>query len=174
MKRRTRGRECGVRRESEIVRKLTIAGARKGTTPTLRVLPPLYRAGHAAASLIRGVFEEVAPVGGGLLLLELAREEGLTPAALARALGLRRPSVTPMIALAYDHGLIDRELNPLDRRSWRLHLTRGGAGIVKLAWARVRHIEQRIERGLTEADLESLSRVVNAVVAEKIAPTDLD
>jgi DNA-binding MarR family transcriptional regulator len=127
-----------------------------------------------AASLMRGALEEDVPVGDGLLLLELGFRDGLSPHALAAALGVRRASVTSMIVRTAHYGLLRQEVDPDDRRSRRLFLTSIGRNMAEISWARIKSVEKRLEATIGEADLAALERIVPTLAAERILPSDLD
>jgi DNA-binding MarR family transcriptional regulator len=142
--------------------------------PSLSILPSPYRAGHLSAAPVRALFEELAPAGDGLLLLELGRKDRQTPGALAKALGVQRSSATAMIQRVREYGLV-RQVGKLnDRRSRVLELTSMGAVVARVGRARVNGVEQRILGSLHPDDLATLEQIVTAVAEARISPGDVD
>lgn len=156
-----------------MVRNLTIQPRSRPPLPPLRLLPLLQRAGHQSASLVRGLFEELGPVSGGLLLIELLREDGQTQAALARALGVRKASLTLLVQDLVDHQLVREVPHPADRRARGLWLTRAGRCIAGIGYERLVMVEARIAATLLPADLQALQRISDAIAAARLAPGDV-
>lgn len=88
--------------------------------------------------------------GGGLsrlefsVLVHLARADGLRSTDLAEAEGLDPSTMSRRLSSLGDQGLVRREPDPDDGRSWRLHLTEEGR-------TRLRHVRDRRVALVTEA-----------------------
>lgn len=63
----------------------------------------------------------------GAALATIDRFGPLTPSEVATREGIQRPSVTRMIARLEEQGLVAREADPDDRRSFRVHATAAGS-----------------------------------------------
>lgn len=85
------------------------------------------RLGDALAPL------QLTPVEFGALS-QLAAADGLSQADLARAVGIRPQSVTPLLASLTTRGLIERRTAPGRGRHSRLGLTAQGSALLAEAW----------------------------------------
>ncbi|HEY2956692.1 MAG TPA: MarR family transcriptional regulator [Actinomycetota bacterium] len=107
-------------------------------------------------------------VSEGFALAELARDAPLTQRALAERLRLEKSTVSRLVAGLERRGLVARERDPRNRRSYRLHLTRCGhaaaAGLA--ATYHRRHLEllaamTPAERDALAVGLAALARVLH-------------
>lgn len=83
--------------------------------------------GHAAACL--AAFD--LPPGWFTVLILLARNPGLSSRQLCQVLGVKPPNFVALAAAFESRGLIERRVNPQDRRSLGLYLTPSGRRLVK-------------------------------------------
>ena len=60
------------------------------------------------------------------ILAALANQDGLSPSALAKHLGVRRPTLTGLLDNMHTQGLITRQHAQDDRRRWAVHLSARG------------------------------------------------
>lgn len=79
---------------------------------------------------------ELTPVEFGVLV-QLAAADGLSQADLARAVGVRPQSMTPLVTGLHERGLLDRGAERGRGRLSRLHLTPAGRGLLAEAYPRV-------------------------------------
>ena len=95
------------------------------------------------------------------VLSTLAEQEGpITLVTLARRLVVTKQNMTGMMARLEALGLVERQDDPTDLRSWRIQLTRRGRGVVE----RVRPAYEEWVRSL--GDLQALSRTAQRLIEE--------
>lgn len=90
-------------------------------------------AAHLRLSITRAARRLRQEASGGLgpslgaALATIDRFGPLTPSEVATREGIQRPSVTRMVARLEEQGLVAREADPDDRRSFRVHATDAGS-----------------------------------------------
>ena len=98
----------------------------------------------------------------GLLMrlhLEEARGncDGITPTALSRVQSVSKNTISALLRGLEDQGLIQRALDPQDRRLFRIQLTPHGREVVRQeAPARVQHLN-RLAQSLTDSERQELA-----------------
>jgi len=107
-----------------------------------------------------------------MLLWLLSQADSLTPLELSRRAGIQKASATSVINALRKRRLIRGDQDNVDRRKVNLHLTPAGQELTKelLACAAAANADART--GFTDAELETLLRMLRAVVAnlEEKAP----
>jgi DNA-binding MarR family transcriptional regulator len=109
------------------------------------------------------------------LLLRLLHEEakgscaGLTPTSLSRFQNVTKNTISALLRGLEDQGLIQRALDPDDRRLFRIQLSEVGRKLTRAeAPRRIRHLN-RLAAGLSEADqaqlVDLLGRLFGSIVA---------
>jgi DNA-binding MarR family transcriptional regulator len=106
----------------------------------------LLRQAHQA---LRGAIDEVAREAGITapqysILSVLDHEPGLSGADVARQSLLRTQSVNEILVVLERRGLVERHVDPDDRRRRRVDLTPDGRAVFAEVDARVRAIEERV------------------------------
>jgi DNA-binding MarR family transcriptional regulator len=100
------------------------------------------------------------------ILARLGRGGPSSPSELHRLFGHTRSTVTSVLDRLEARGYVKRDVNPSDRRSFVISLTRSG----KTAAARVLHVvddlEGRIGKAASPRDLEGLAAVLAALENE--------
>lgn len=110
----------------------------------------------AGAALTPGEF--------GLLVL-VARNTGLSQMALARALGIDRSTLVPILDRLQGRGLLVRRRSPTDGRTHALMLTPSGNKALGRFTTLVRRHEKRIGSGLSTAETRTLIGLLEKVRA---------
>jgi DNA-binding MarR family transcriptional regulator len=130
------------------------------------ILASLERAAH-----LIGVHAERAGRELGItqaevhILVQLARR-GATPiATLHREFGTKRSTLTNVLDRLEGRGLIRRELNSDDRRSFTIHPTRTGAAHAKRLAHVMDELEAAVRGAIDERDLRGVEAVVGALYA---------
>jgi DNA-binding MarR family transcriptional regulator len=96
----------------------------------------------------------------------VGRRGPLTPSELAEVEDVKRPTATRFIAILEDHGLVDRERDPCDGRSYRVAATaRGRALLAASRTARNAYLARGLAT-LEPGELESVDRAL--VVLERL------
>jgi MarR family transcriptional regulator, organic hydroperoxide resistance regulator len=120
---------------------------------------------HAARDL--GITQAEAHV-----LVRLARRGSTTIAAVHREFGTKRSTLTNVLDRLEARGLVRRELNPADRRSFTIHLTRSGATQAHRLASVMDELEGVILDMVSARDVEGVDAVVHALaVATAVSQT---
>jgi DNA-binding MarR family transcriptional regulator len=99
-------------------------------------------------------------VGQENLVYRLAAEEGVSQTQLAGSLCLDASTVTKMLARLERDGVIERRSDADDARVLRVYLTSQGKALVQPVLDVWRQMEERITRGLSEAEILLLRRLL--------------
>ncbi|WP_188191386.1 MarR family winged helix-turn-helix transcriptional regulator [Nonomuraea sp. SYSU D8015] len=83
--------------------------------------------------------------------------------ALAAHLGIDRTVMTYLIDDLVEAGLVERRLNPADRRQRKIVATEKGAGVLRALERRVREAEDRVLQALEPDERETFRRMVRRV-----------
>lgn len=95
-----------------------------------------------------------------------AEESPVTLVALSRRLMVTKQNMTGMVSRLEQLGVVERNDDPNDLRSYRLQLTRRGRGLVdKLRPAYEDFIRSLAGEDLPERDLQALTRTVERLIA---------
>jgi DNA-binding MarR family transcriptional regulator len=132
-----------------------------------RVLSPIHQANRQASLHIDGLLANLRVTAQeGQLLAFVSVREGVPVTAVCRLLGLPKSTMTSLLKRLGRAGLTHRGLNPADGRSWLVFATAKGRRVGAIARDRVLDLERRVQAHLSEADLDTLARIVNAVTKE--------
>ena len=141
--------------------------ARRALLDTLRVANLLDRRGGALARREGITSAQWLTLG----LLSQVGEQGMTPTELCRQLCVSKQNMTGMIVRLEKKGLIERQPEPRDRRSFRVAATDKGAKMVQNLEDDGREFFSRQVDMLEEESLqnmsESLARVLEALREEE-------
>lgn len=108
--------------------------------------------------------EVVTPGEFGLLVL-VARNKGLSQTALARALGIDRSTLVPILDRLQARGLLVRRTSPTDGRTHALELTPGGQKALRRFTGLVKVHEKRIASRLSTSETQTLIGLLDKVRA---------
>ena len=117
--------------------------------------------GDFAATFTRAG-EALTPGEFGLLVL-VERNAGLSQMALARALGIDRSTLVPILDRLQGRGFLMRHRSPTDGRTHALALTPAGEKALARFTRLVRAHEKRIASGLSSAELAILIGLLEKV-----------
>ena len=106
--------------------------------------------------------EALTPGEFGLLVL-VERNPGLSQMALARALGIDRSTLVPILDRLQARGLLVRRASPTDGRTHALGLTPSGEKALTRFARLVRLHEKRIASGLSSAETRTLILLLEKV-----------
>lgn len=126
-----------------------------------------YNARRAALSIIGGFMERMAmfdlkPVEFSVLSLVL-HNPGITSRQLCAALGILPPNLVGLVQSLVQRGLIVRRPHPHDGRAMGLHPTPKGEALMAKAEATVIEAELKQTQRLTEAERETLLRLLQKI-----------
>lgn len=97
--------------------------------------------------------------------------DGVRQGALAEELGVEPPSVVPMIDSMERDGLVERRVDPADKRARTLHLSEAGKSLAAFAEARSTELRAKLFEGISEAELQAAIDVVDRL-SHAIAAAD--
>lgn len=93
-------------------------------------------------------------------LLFLTDNPGISAAALARLCGVTPPTMNTVLTNLVDRGLIERTPHPWHRNMLETRLTDKGEAVMHDADARAIAVERSVSDGFTEAERETLCRLL--------------
>lgn len=118
---------------------------------------------HDVARLLRRRFEQRAREAGLPLtrsqcsvLVHVARDEGMSQATLAQLLDIEPITLVRLLDRLQAAGLIERCLDPRDRRVWRLHLTPAAQAVLEDIRRLSLAVREEAFAGLPAAEREAL------------------
>jgi DNA-binding MarR family transcriptional regulator len=82
---------------------------------------------------------------------------------LHRVFGYKRSTLTSMLDRLEERELVVRELDPEDRRSFRVGLTRAGRGAGERLQTILEEMEAKVQARIRKADLEGFRNVLHAI-----------
>jgi DNA-binding MarR family transcriptional regulator len=97
------------------------------------------------------------------VLVRLARGGARSIASLHREFGTKRSTLTNVLDRLEERGLVRRELNRKDRRSFTIHLTRTGRSQAERLAGVMNELEARVRDAVTERDVRGVEAVVDAL-----------
>src|SRR5487761_234074 len=138
-------------------------------------MEPMFRAPvglrlSQAARTVSRAFDQALDVAGGtlpvwLILLNLKIRRPANQRELAEAVGVREATLTHHLNAMDARGLVTRERDPVNRRIQVVRLTEAG----EATFLRLREValafDAKLRVGLTDADLDSLERVLGQLTA---------
>ncbi|MEY5068782.1 MAG: hypothetical protein RLZ47_644 [Bacteroidota bacterium] len=98
-----------------------------------------------------------------LVLKNLNEHPQLNQSELAELIGKDHPTLTRIIDLLCKKDLVERKVNPADRRSFTVHLTGKGALKVNDWSPKMAQIRMKAWENLTERDYKDLKRILDTI-----------
>lgn len=98
-----------------------------------------------------------------LVLKQVYENDKIKQNELADLLFKDNPTLTRIIDLLSDKGLILRKIHPDDRRSFNVELTKEGKKKVEQMMPRIKEIRLQAWRGLTEKDFNHFKKTLNTI-----------
>ena len=130
----------------------------------LDFLSPLHKASRQIAVYLETHTRElgVSPKEGHLL--SYLRDYSPAPIGeLVRVFGIKQSTFTSMLDRLEQAGLIRRELNPDDRRSFLIHISDGGAELAQRLNEHLKILEAQIRERVSPRDMKGFQAVMAAV-----------
>lgn len=97
------------------------------------------------------------------ILSVVSGSPGINQGAVGRVLGIKRANMVSLINELVDAGLLQREVDPGDRRAFSLNISESGRAMLDDCLVRIAAHEQRMLSGFTDAEramlLELLGRI---------------
>lgn len=136
---------------------------------------------HDVARLMRRRFEQRAreaqlPLSRNLcsVLLYVAREEGMSQVRLAHLLDIEPITLVRLIDRLEESGLIERRLNPRDRRVWMLYLTAAAGPVLKQIHDLTQTVREEAFAELPEAGRQALIGMLQQLKANLCGKRSVD
>jgi DNA-binding MarR family transcriptional regulator len=137
-----------------------------GVAMPLDFLSPLHRASRGISVYLEGRTRELGVSPGEGHLLTYLRGYAPAPVGeLVRVFGLKQSTLTSMLDRLEAAGLLRREVNPEDRRSYLIHLTGAGEALAERLNALLQTLEADIRMHVSPAEVEGFRAVMAAVEA---------
>ena len=122
------------------------------------------------AKLVRQTFKRALREAGAgvtihqwVLLNQLSMQDGISQLDLARAVHKDAPTVTRIIDLLEDHGLIRRGADADDRRKFLIHLTGAGKKVVAQVAPLVAQFRKQMFAGISKSDLRQFQKTLDII-----------
>ena len=118
---------------------------------------------HATHRIGRHLESELAAVGvdqGEARVLSALVRGPMSVAALVAAVGVKRSTLTNILDRLERRGLVTREINPNDRRSFVVRPTRGGERAAKKVAAAFAAVDAKLVRATTASEREGFDAVL--------------
>jgi DNA-binding MarR family transcriptional regulator len=132
----------------------------------LDFLSPLHKASRQLSVYLETRIGEqgLSPSEGHVL--SYLRGYGPAPVGeLVRVFGIKQSTLTSMLDRLEQAGLVRRELNPDDRRSFLVHLSDAGAALTKRTNRILEKLEDEIRGRVSARDVKGFQAVMEAVEA---------
>lgn len=130
----------------------------------LRLVPPVHRATHRIGLLLQASALGVSQ-GEAHVLAHLAESGPCAIGALHVGFAHRRSTLTSILDRLESRGLLRRELNAHDRRSFLVRPTARGRALAVKVHAALRGLEAEVARRVSTAELAGFDAVVAALEA---------
>lgn len=130
------------------------------------MLATIERATHLiAVHLDRSLRDLAVTQAEAHVLTQLGRHGPTSIGELHRRFGHKRSTLTNVIDRLESRRFVRRELNPGDRRSFVIHLTRSGQSAAGRVRGVLDELEARVEQAVTARDVQGLEAVSAALAA---------
>lgn len=130
----------------------------------LQFLSPLHKASRQISVYLEQPLEEPGlSTSEGHLLTYLNSYAPASIAELLRVFGIKQSTFTSMLDRLEQAGLIRREMNPADRRSFLIHITDQGRQVAEQSNRVLLDLEEAIRSRVTPRDVEGFHAVMRAV-----------
>lgn len=90
------------------------------------------------------------------ILAIVSNDKGINQGAVGRMLGIKRANMVSLINELVDAGLLEREVDPTDRRAFLLNLSSAGRATLAECLARIEAHEKKMLAGFTDAERATL------------------
>jgi DNA-binding MarR family transcriptional regulator len=124
------------------------------------VITNVQRATHRIGRHLESALGAVGVDQGEAHVLSALARGPMTVAALLVAVGVKRSTLTNILDRLEQRGLVTREINPNDRRSFVVRPTRGGARAAKKVAAAFAAIDAKLGRATTASEREAFDSVL--------------
>ena len=125
----------------------------------------MQRAAHQTVHALSGALADLNLTAAEInVLANLAGRGALNVRQLSTGTGTRSSTLTGVLDRLEGRGYLSRELDPADRRSFRLPLTEAGQAVAARVQAAVTGLERDALAGLSATQIAGFHAVVNALL----------
>jgi DNA-binding MarR family transcriptional regulator len=124
------------------------------------VIANVQHATHLAGRHLEAALGEVGVGQAEGHVLSVLAEGPATIAHLAEAIGVKRSTLTNIVDRLESRGLVRREINPGDRRSFIVHPTRGGIRAARKVAAAFAEVDVKLAHATTAQERETFAAVL--------------
>lgn len=130
----------------------------------LRFISPVHKALRQISLYLSERMDEfeISP-GEGHLLSYLYSYSPSPIGELLRVFGLKKSTLTSMLNRLVERGLVTREVNPEDRRSFLVGLTPAGSELARRVNRPVDELEEAIGKRVSDEELRGFNSVMSAI-----------
>ena len=146
---------------------------KKPALPPLRYLSPLHRATRQIQDHLRAHTEELGVTGiEAHLISYLGSYAPVAIGDLVKVFGLKKSTLTGVLDRLEHNDLIQRTLNPDDRRSFLVELTPTGRKTARQVRRQVERFEAALDSELNTTDKRAFKRLTSAIARVTTATND--
>ena len=138
----------------------------------LRLIPDIHRATHRIELYLERLEDLNVTQAEAHILAHLASVGPCTVAALNRALGHKRSTLSSILDRLARRGLALREVSSDDRRTFVIRLTRPGTRLADRVYEQLEAFESRVLNGVPPARVEALRALLVAIEEAAEAPPE--
>jgi DNA-binding MarR family transcriptional regulator len=124
------------------------------------LIPSLQHATHLIARHLESALAAVGVDQAEAHVLSALAGGPMAVGALVEAVGVKRSTMTNILDRLERRGLVRREINPHDRRSFVVYPTRGGARAAKKVTAAFAAVDAKLARATTASERETFDSVL--------------
>ena len=124
------------------------------------VIADMQHATHRIGRHLESALTAVGVDQGEAHVLSALARGPMTVAALVAAVGVKRSTLTNILDRLERRGLVTREINPNDRRSFLVRPTRGGERAAKKVAAAFAAVDAKLVRATTASEREGFDAVL--------------
>jgi DNA-binding MarR family transcriptional regulator len=132
----------------------------------LQFLSPIHKASRQISIYLEGATIELGVSPGEGHLLSYLRTYAPCPLPeLERVFGHKRSTLTSMLDRLSDRGLLTRQVNPADRRSFTIELTPDGRKLAGKLQKLLEAFEQSVKERINDKQMAGFRAVMEAIAA---------
>jgi DNA-binding MarR family transcriptional regulator len=133
---------------------------------SLQFVHPVHRATHRIGLYLGELRENELTQGEAHILALLAHSSSATIADLHRGLAHKRSTLTSILDRLVDRGLITREIDESDRRTFVIVPTAKGRKLAQRISHYLFDLERAVTRRVSAADIKGFKNVISAIEEE--------
>lgn len=128
---------------------------------------------HLCRAKMRAVNSEMSQESTRLIIIHLARKDGVTQLDLVKLTHLKPPTVSVTLGRLEKLGFITRAPDPGDQRAVRVYLTEKGRELDRSTLKRIRETDEILMKGITETESLQLMSLLKKIRDNMIKDLDI-